>query len=144
MSETRDEVKLQDGTLIRHRIVGYEGRIDGTTGLKICFTQGGTSLGNAPTKQTFQYRVLIEGENMRRIAPIEDLEILEGAADIVCSKCQAAFRTKPGHANKPAGRCQCGGWICPFCLTCQSTASCAKQRLRLIRKLNPKKKAKSM
>jgi len=32
MSEKRVEVKLQDGTLIRHKVAGYEGRIEGTTG----------------------------------------------------------------------------------------------------------------
>jgi len=143
MSEIRDEVKLQDGTLIRHRVVGYEGRIDGTTALKVCFTQRGESLGNASTKQTFQYRVLVEGEIMRRVAPVEDFEVLEGVAEVVCPGCHASFRSKPGCANKPRGRCQCGGWICPFCLTCQNTTPCAKQRLRLARKLSPKKKAKS-
>ncbi len=143
MSETREEVKLQDGTLIRHKVVGYEGRIDGTTALKICFTQKGESLGNSNTKQMFQYRVLVEGEIMRRIAPVEDMEVLEGVMEIVCPGCHSPFRSKPGRANKPGGRCQCGGWICPFCSTCQDTAPCAKQRLRLARKLAPKKKARN-
>ena len=142
MPETINEAKLQDGTLIRHRIVGYEGRIDGTTGLKICFTQGGAALGNSNTKQLFQYRVLVQGEIMRRIAPLEDLEVLEGVVAVICPGCHASFRSKPGRANKPGGRCQCGGWICPFCSTCQQTTPCAKQRLRLARKLGLKKKAK--
>ncbi len=34
MSERIEQVKLQDGTLIRHKVVGYEGRIDGRTGIK--------------------------------------------------------------------------------------------------------------
>jgi hypothetical protein len=59
MSDAREEVKLQDGTLIRHRVAGYEGRIDGITSLRVCFTQRGNPLGNAINKQTFQYRVLI-------------------------------------------------------------------------------------
>jgi hypothetical protein len=143
MSDVREEVKLQDGTLIRHRVAGYEGRIDGTTALKVCFTQGGESLGNITTKQLYQYRVLVQGEIMRRIAPIEDLVVLEGVTDIICSGCHASFRSSPGRANKPGGRCACGGWICPSCWICQDTASCAKQRLRLARKMNPKKKARS-
>jgi hypothetical protein len=142
MSDARDEVKLQDGTLIRHRVAGYEGRIDGTTALKICFTQGGESLGNATAKQAFQYRVLVIGEIMRRIAPIEDLEILEGVTGVVCTSCHVSFQSKPGRANKPGGRCQCGGWICPSCWRCQDGV-CAKQRLRLARKLGPQKKAKT-
>ncbi len=31
MSVRMDEVKLHDGTLIRHKVVGYGGRIQGTT-----------------------------------------------------------------------------------------------------------------
>ena len=142
MSDAREEVKLQDGTLIRHRVTGYEGRINGTTALKTCFTQRGEPLENAHTKQTFQYRVLVEGEIMRRIAPIEDLEVLEGVAEVVCPGCHVSFQSKPGHANKPRGRCQCGVWICPFCLTCQDKTPCAKQRQRLARKLDVKKKAR--
>jgi len=30
MVEKRVEVKLQDGLLIRHKVAGYEGRIEGT------------------------------------------------------------------------------------------------------------------
>ena len=29
MSKTLEDVKLQDGTLIRHKMAGYEGRIEG-------------------------------------------------------------------------------------------------------------------
>ena len=143
MSDARDEVKLQDGTLIRHKVTGYEGRIDGTTALKVCFTQAGASLGNATSKQAFQYRVLVVGEIMRRIAPIEDLVVLEGVTEVLCPGCQVSFRTKPGHTNKPGGRCQCGGWICPSCWRCQESTPCAKQRQRLVRKSGIKKKAKS-
>jgi hypothetical protein len=143
MSDAREEVKLQDGTLIRHRVVGYEGRIDGTTALKVCFTQGGASLANATAKQVFQYRVLVAGEIMRRIAPIEDLVVLEGVTEVLCPGCHLSFRTKPGHADKPGGRCQCGGWICPACWRCQESAPCAKQRLRLARKSAAKKKIKT-
>ena len=38
MSKNRVEVKLENGTLIRHKVAGYEGRIDGTTEIQKCFT----------------------------------------------------------------------------------------------------------
>jgi len=101
MSETPVQVKLQDGTLIRHKVTGYEGRIDGITEIKTCFTAGGAMLDRLNTKQTFQYRVVIKGEPMRRIAPAEDLEILEGAAVVICPYCHLSFKTKPGFADKP-------------------------------------------
>ena len=69
MSVTIPEAKLQDGTLIRHKVVGYKGRIDGTTEIKTCFTARGEILSRPNTKQIFQYRVVIDGESMRRIAP---------------------------------------------------------------------------
>jgi hypothetical protein len=137
------QVKLQDGTLIRHKVAGYEGRIDGTTEIKTCFTAGGVLLDKSNTKQIFQYRVVVKGESMRRIAPPEDLEILEGIAQVICFHCRSSFQTKPGFADKPGGRCQCGGWICPSCLTCQDASeesACLKQRKRLARKLALQKK----
>lgn len=142
MSDTKAEVKLESGTLIRHRVMGYEGLIDGTTELKTCFTQGGQLLGNVNNKQTFQYRVVVEGRDTRWIAPVEDLEILERVTHVTCSGCQASFRSKPGHANKAGGLCQCGAWICPLCLVCQAATPCAKQGQRLAKKAALKKKAK--
>jgi hypothetical protein len=144
-----DPVKLQDGTLIRHKVAGYEGRIDGTTEIKSCFTERGTLLGNRVTKQTFQYRVLVAGEMLRRIAPLEDLEIVEEAAAAMCPSCQFTFRGKPGFPDKPGGRCQCGGWICPRCWACQDTSEkasskgqspCLNQRKRLVKRMAAKKK----
>jgi len=44
MSERIGQVRLQDGTLIRHNGVGYEGRIDGRTEIKTCFTVAGELL----------------------------------------------------------------------------------------------------
>ena len=41
MSENKVEVKLEDGTLIRHKVAGYEGRIEGTTKIQSCFTLKG-------------------------------------------------------------------------------------------------------
>ncbi len=149
MSERIDPIKLQDGTLIRHKVAGYQGRIDGTTEIKTCFTARGELLVKFNAKQTFQYRVAIKGESMRRIAPCEDLEILEGTAEVICPCCHSSFQTRPGFADKPRGRCECGGWICPSCLACQDTnkgtaqsrqSSCIKQRRRLLRKLTLQRK----
>jgi hypothetical protein len=151
MSKTLEEVKLQDGTLIRHKVVGYEGRIEGTTEITTCFTAAGALLPGSTSRQRFQYRVVVAGESMRRIAPAEDLEILEGAAAVVCSHCRYSFRSKPGVGNKPGGRCECGGWICPACLACEGISDgtakgvapvCLKQRSRQIRKLAARKKSR--
>ena len=146
-SRVVEQVKLQDGTLIRHKVTGYEGRIDGTTQIKSCFTDRGALLGNRGAKQTFQYRVLVEGETLRRIAPAEDLEIVESAAIITCAVCHLPFQSKPGFHGRPGGRCQCGGWICPSCLACQDTsekaarqAPCLNHRKRLVRKMAVKKR----
>ena len=151
MSERIDQDKLQDGTLIRHKVMGYEGRIDGTTEIKSCFTSGGKAMERPSTGQAFQYRVFVEGESLRRIAPSQDLEILDGVVDIVCLSCHSSFRTKPGLADKPGGRCQCGAWICPSCLACRSTgeetakgkqSACSMEKKRLLRKSSAKKKKK--
>lgn len=145
MSETITQSKLPDGTLIRHKVAGYEGRIDGFTQIKTCFTAGGAPLDKSHTKHIFQYRVAVAGESMRRIAPAEDLEILEGVAEVVCPTCGFSFKSKPGVAGKPAGRCECGGWICPSCLDCRDAsqqAGCAKQGKRLAKKVALQKKAR--
>ena len=148
MSEITVPVKLQDGTLIRHRVTGYEGRIEGITEIKACFTAGGDLLDKSNSKETFQYRVVIRGESMRRVAPAVDLEILEGVTEIACPSCHFSFQTKPGFAGKPAGRCDCGGWICPSCLACRDAnegkprrgkSPCLKQRKRQAKKLAPQK-----
>jgi len=143
------EVSVADGTLVRHKIKGYEGKIDGITEIKACFTQGGVLLTPPLTQEPFQYRVVVTGEAIRHIAPPEDLEILEASADVLCFRCHMPFRTKPGLFDKPAGRCECGGLICPTCWRCQATEadsikeSCSKQRKRLVRKLANEKKNKS-
>jgi len=143
MPDRVDEVILQNGTVIRHKVAGYEGRIDGTTEIKACFTAGGELLGKSTPKQIFQYRVAVPGESMRRIAPAEDLEILEGKVRVVCPACHGAYQSRPGFLGKPGGRCQCGEWICPMCLSCQGTSrdsvkggqsACLNQRKRLVRK----------
>ncbi|MBI4527419.1 MAG: hypothetical protein HY695_26800 [Deltaproteobacteria bacterium] len=148
MTERLVEAKLEDGTLVRHRVLRYEGRIEGITEIKTCFTDGGEPLIKTG-KQIFQHRVAVQGELMRRIAPAEDLEIVESVAKIVCGHCHAGFQSKPGIADKPGGRCQCGEWICPSCLACQGTngetangqpSRCLKQTKRLATKTALKKR----
>jgi hypothetical protein len=142
------QVSVADGTLVRHKTNGYEGKIEGITEIKACFTRGGVLLATPLTKEPFQYRVVVTGESMRHIAPVEDLEILEETAEVVCFRCHKAFRTKPGLFDKPAGRCECGGLICPACWGCQvaeadsTKGSCSKQRKRLVRKLANETKSK--
>lgn len=147
MAEITNKISLQDGTLVRHKIIGYQGKIEGKTEIKTCFTRGGASLSIPPAKEAFQYRVAVSGESMRHIAPAEDLEILDATTDVVCFRCHYAFRTKPGVLDKAGGRCQCGGWICPGCLACQTleaseASPCLKQRKRMVKKLANEKKAK--
>jgi hypothetical protein len=135
------EISLRDGTLVRHKKKGYEGKIEGTTSIKACFTKGGALLEVPVTKEAFQYRVVVNGESMRHVAPVEDLEILEAAESIVCVRCHKNFYAKPGVTAKAGGRCACGGWICPVCLGCQAEeaslnkkTSCINQRKRFLKK----------
>lgn len=132
---------LREGTLVRHRDKGYQGTIEGTTAIKACFTKKGASLQTPITKESFQYRIVVAGEAMRQIAPLEDLEVLALAAVIGCVACHKPFCTKPALAGKPGGRCVCDGWICPVCLACQTVeaahnkaTACAQQRKRFSRK----------
>jgi hypothetical protein len=141
------EIGLRDGTLVRHKNKGYEGKVEGTTAIKACFTRGGALLTVPITKETFQYRVVVNGESMRYIAPVEDLEILDAVVEIVCARCHKNFNTKPGLTGKACGRCACGGWICPVCLSCQSedaakdkATSCVSQHKRFLKKLASEKK----
>ena len=143
----RVDTGLRDGTLVRHKKHGYEGRIEGTTAIKACFTKGGDALGMPLSKEVFQYRVAVNGESMRHVAPVDDLEILDAATGILCVRCNQAFYTKPGLAGKATGRCACGGWICPVCLGCQSedaaqnkATSCLHQRKRFLKKIANSKK----
>jgi hypothetical protein len=143
----RVEISLRDGTLVRHKSKGYEGKIEGTTAIKACFTKGGVHLDTPMTKEAFQYRVAVNGESLRQIAPGDDLEVLDAAAEILCIRCQKPFLTRPGLAGKAGGRCSCGGWICPLCLACQSddaaqdkATSCASQRKRFLKKPAAKNK----
>mgnify|MGYP001310869652 CR=1 FL=1 len=133
---------LRDGTLVRHKLIGYEGKIEGTTAIKSCFTRRGIVLATPVTKESFQYRVAVTGASMRFVAPLEDLEILDAAAAISCVRCQKDFCTRPGLVGKACGRCACGGWICPVCSACQSEeaardkqTTCISQRKRFLKKI---------
>ena len=148
-----EEVVLSDGTLVRHRVNGYLGRIDGVTAIQGCFTNRGAPIPMAPSKESFQYRVIVQGEKMRRIAPERDLEVLDTgiSIDVTCFGCQSTFATSPSVTNKPGGLCECGGWICLECLACQppheisaerTASSCTKQRMRLVKKAANQKRAK--
>src|SRR6267142_728156 len=87
-------------------------------------------------------------ESLRRIAPADDFEILEAFGEVICSACHCSFQNKPGLADKPRGRCKCGGWICPTCLACQEMkdeaagrrAPCQNQRRRVATRLAVQKK----
>jgi hypothetical protein len=134
------EISLRDGTMVRHRQKGYQGQIEGTTSIKSCFTKGGELLNVPMTKEAFQYRVVVSGRSMRYIAPLEDLEILDAAEEILCVRCQHNFYSKPAAAGKAGGRCACGGWICPACLGCQvdgavaaKATPCPDQRKRFLK-----------
>jgi hypothetical protein len=138
--EEKHEIGLRDGTVVRHKNKGYEGKIEGTTAIKACFTRAGMLLDTPLSKEAFQYRVVVNGESARCIAPAEDLEILDATSAIICVRCQRNFNTKPGLAGKPGGRCACGGWICPACQGCRVEESedkkkgCLNQRKRFLRK----------
>lgn len=150
MVEKVVQVRLNDGTLVEHKTSGYRGRIEGITEIKGCFTRGGAAVPPNMAKDAFQYRVVVTGEMMRHIAPAEDLEIVfeEPRVNVSCFNCHAVFRTKPDTTNKPAGRCVCGGWICPECLACDASShepqtqqgGCVKQAQRMKRRQAKDKK----
>ena len=148
VSKNRVDVKLENGTLIRHKVAGYEGRIDGTTEIQKCFTLRGELLPYPTGKDLFQYRVMVKGESLRRIAPADDFEILEAFGEVICPACHCSFQNKPGLADKPRGRCKCGGWICPTCLACQEMkdeaagrrSPCPNQRRRIAARQSVQKK----
>ena len=51
------EMTLTDGTVVRHKVSGYRGLIDGTTALQNCFTKNGLALTLPAIAETFQYRI---------------------------------------------------------------------------------------
>ena len=80
------EENLRDGTLVQHKVEGYKGYVDGITRIKELFTERGQPLDNPKSNQTFQYRIVLEGESLRRIAPAADIEILEEIGAKSCSR----------------------------------------------------------
>jgi hypothetical protein len=58
---------IENDTLVKHKILGYEGLIDGQTSMKLLFT--------GERGCTHQYRIKIPGQDKRFVAPEEDLEI---------------------------------------------------------------------
>jgi len=58
---------IENDTLVKHKILGYEGLIDGQTRMKLIFT------GERGCES--QYRIKVLGQDKRFIAPEEDLEI---------------------------------------------------------------------
>jgi len=58
---------IENDTLVKHKILGYEGLVDGVTKLKMLYT--------GERGVEFQYRIKVFGQDKRFIAPEEDLEI---------------------------------------------------------------------
>ena len=58
---------IENDTLVKHKILGYEGLVDGVTKLKMLYT--------GERGVEFQYRIKVLGQEKRFIAPEEDLEI---------------------------------------------------------------------
>jgi hypothetical protein len=58
---------IENDTLVKHKILGYEGLVDGVTKLKMLYT--------GERAVEFQYRIKVLGQDKRFIAPEEDLEI---------------------------------------------------------------------
>ena len=50
-----EEALLSDGTLVRHRVNGYLGRIDGVTGIQSCFTNRGSPIPMATPSAEFSH-----------------------------------------------------------------------------------------
>ena len=82
---------IEDDTLVKHKILGYEGLIDGQTRFILVFT------GDRGCE--FQYRIKVLGQDKRFIAPEEDLEI--GNKDKE-KEMQSKFRKARFKARKKA------------------------------------------
>ena len=57
---------IENDTLVKHKILGYEGLIDGQTRMKLIFT--------GERSCEYQYRIKVFGIDKRYIAPEEDLQ----------------------------------------------------------------------
>ena len=60
---------FEDGSLVKHKDLGYEGLIDGRTNLKMLYTDN--------RQCEFQYRIKIPNQDKRLITPEEDLKMLK-------------------------------------------------------------------
>jgi hypothetical protein len=90
---------LENGTKVKHKRDGYKGRIDGTTSIKNIFT------GNANCD--YQYRIFIEGQERRKIAPEEDLEILSSREGMI-DKARIVMRlVSSGFESDGSGQTVC-------------------------------------
>ncbi len=58
---------IENDTLVKHKILGYEGLVDGVTKLKMLYT--------GERGVEFQYRIKVLGQDKRFIAPEEDLVV---------------------------------------------------------------------
>ena len=83
---------IENDTLVKHKILGYEGLIDGQTSLKMLFT--------GERGVAFQYRIKVLGLDKRFIAPEEDLVL--GNKDKE-KEMQSKFKKAPG-SKKSKGR----------------------------------------
>ena len=72
---------IENDTLVKHKILGYEGLVDGVTKLKMLYT--------GERGSEFQYRIKVLGQDKRFIAPEEDLEIGNKARE---KEMQSQFR----------------------------------------------------
>ena len=78
--EEKREISLRDGTVVRHKNKGYEGKIEGTTAIKACFTRAGMLLdGRWKIKKTRLELAIAAGFNRNSIfgpikttAPVSD------------------------------------------------------------------------
>jgi hypothetical protein len=155
MARKNAEITLTDGTVVRHKASGYRGLIDGTTALQNCFTNKGLALTLPVITETFQYRIAVAGEKLRRVAPARDLEVVavEKSTEVTCLSCQTVFLSRPGMLNKIGGKCECGSWICPACLVCAAPsakaskgalAACTRQRNRIVKQQSNHKRKRAL
>ena len=78
---------IENDTLVKHKILGYEGLIDGQTRMKLIFT------GERGCES--QYRIKVFGQDKRFIAPEEDLEIGNKNREIEMQKMFKKPRSRP-------------------------------------------------
>ena len=142
------EINLRDGTLVRHKTKGYEGKIEGTTAIEALLllqelkwaerdpaAADTLQLQVEAFRYAWQDRLQFRGDPEKTDVPLA-----------LCIRCQKSFYSKPGLTGKAGGRCACGAWICPVCMGCQTeeaaqnkATSCTHQRKRFLKKLASEK-----